>query len=333
MSKQESGFAHPDQGRTETARIPDFDTADDWAAIEEAVRDGGGAVVHGVVSRELVDLLNSQVDAWLERSPAPTSPATGSPLYDRFLGRRTLRMHGLPLKISASHELITHPQILGSMSRMLSAWSSSILLSAAELIQIGPGESSQVLHRDTGSWWPGLPRTEHPWNVSAMVALSPFTPSNGGTRVVPGSCQWPLKRRPRAREIAQAVMSPGDILLFRGDVLHGGGANRTVDAARRGLTLSYCAGWLRPVDNCLLGLSADRAREMSDELLALLGWAVHDSTDIHGGVVGTYDYKDPLQVLRGEDAAPRSQGNNSSYSSESMESTDVKYMGDGSSST
>jgi ectoine hydroxylase-related dioxygenase (phytanoyl-CoA dioxygenase family) len=93
-------------------------------------------------------------------------------------------------------------------------------------------------------------------------------------------------------------MEPGDILLFRGDVLHGGGANRATDGARRGLTLSYCAGWLRPVDNCQLGLAPEKAAQMSDELLGLLGYSVHDSTDIKGGIVGTYDYGDPLRALR-----------------------------------
>lgn len=300
MKNPDSVAARPaeDSPATPAASIPVFAPVHDWPGIEEAVRGGGAAVVREIVSQDLVEELNRQIDAWLARSSARPSPTTGSPVYDRFLGRRTRRLHGLPLKIPASHELITHPRILASVNRLLSAWSNRTLLSAAELIQIGPGESSQVLHRDTGSWWPGLPRTEHPWNVSAMVALTPFTEHNGGTRVVPDSCQWPLERRPRGPEIAQAVMAPGDILLFRGDVLHGGGANKTAEQARRGLTLSYCAGWLRPVDNCLLGVSAAQADGLSDELLALLGWAVHDSTDIQGGVVGTYDYGDPLRALR-----------------------------------
>lgn len=283
---------------TPAARIPDFGPPHVWPAIEETVRTEGAAVVRSVVAPELIAALNREIDAWVRDESEWPGPATGSVMYDRFLGRRTLRLHGLPAKIPASHELITHHLILPSVDRLLSGWSNRTLLSAAEVIQIGPGESSQLFHRDTGSWWPELPRTEHPWNVSAMVALTPFTEENGATQVVPGSCRWPLDRRPRGAQIAQAVMEPGDILLFRGDVLHGGGANRATDEARRGLTLSYCAGWLRPVDNCQLGLAPEKAARMSDELLGLLGYAVHDSTDIKGGVVGTYDYGDPLHALR-----------------------------------
>ncbi|WP_344628713.1 phytanoyl-CoA dioxygenase family protein [Streptomyces glaucosporus] len=278
--------------------VPVFRAPYDWPAIEECVRTTGAAIVPGLVDRSLVDAFNRELDEWLERNPRQAGSNTGSELYDKFLGRKTLRVHGVPGKIRASHPLITHPEIVACMRRMMSHWSNEILLSVAELIQIGPRESAQLIHRDTGSWWPHLPREEHPWNVSAMVALTPFTHETGATRVVPGSCRWPLDRRPRGEQIARAVMDPGDALIFRGDVLHGGGANKTRDQARRGLALSYCAGWLRPVDNNMLAVPPRMAADLDDELLALLGYVAHDATHVDGGLVGMYDNGDPLGALR-----------------------------------
>jgi ectoine hydroxylase-related dioxygenase (phytanoyl-CoA dioxygenase family) len=84
------------------------------------------------------------------------------------------------------------------------------------------------------------------------------------------SCRWPLDERPSHDQITRAIMRPGDALLCRGDVLHGGGANRTDDQARRGLALSCCAGWMRPVDNHLLAVPPSRAAALPDDLLGLL---------------------------------------------------------------
>lgn len=172
-----------------------------------------------------------------------------------------------------------------------------VLLSAAEFIQIGPRESRQYTHRDSDAWW-FAPRGPDPLCVNAMVALTPFDERNGATRVVPGSCLWPDGRRPMDREVVQPRLDPGDVLLFRADVFHGGGANRTPDRFRRGVALSYCAGWLRPLENSFLNLPRQVAAGVSDEVAELLGYRIHDSTGRGGGIIGTYEYGDPGRVLR-----------------------------------
>lgn len=278
--------------------LPVFSAPYDWPTITETIRRRGAAVVPGLVDIALVNRFNAEVDDWLEQNPRESSSNTGSGRYDRFLGRRTLRLHGLAGKVRASHDLITHPEIVAWARAMLAHWSNEVLLSIAEFIQIGPRESAQLLHRDTGSWWPNLPRGAHPLSVSAMVTLTPFTEETGATRVALDSCEWPLDRRPSQDQIARAIMRPGDALLFRGDVLHGGGANRTDTVARRGLALNYCAGWMRPVDNHFLTVPPSRAVDLPDELLGLLGYVAHDATHIDGGLVGMYDNGDPLRALR-----------------------------------
>ena len=91
-------------------------------------------------------------------------------------------------------------------------------------------------------------------------------------------------------------MSPGDALLFRGDVIHGGGANET-DRPRRALSLSYCVGWLRPVENSILNISRETARRLPKHTQRLLGWSAYDGSRDNGGLVGLYENGDPAVLL------------------------------------
>ena len=88
----------------------------------------------------------------------------------------------------------------------------------------------------------------------------------------------------------------GDAVLFRGDILHGGGGNRT-DGPRRGISLSYCAGWLRTVANHQLNVPPAIASGFPERVLALLAYRAHDASAAGGGVLGLYDNGDPAAAL------------------------------------
>jgi len=91
-------------------------------------------------------------------------------------------------------------------------------------------------------------------------------------------------------------MAAGDAVLFRGDIIHGGGENRS-DARRRALSISYCAGWLRPVENSFLTVPRDVAAAASPAIQALLGYKAHNATYKSGGLVGLYENGDPALAL------------------------------------
>ena len=130
--------------------------------------------------------------------------------------------------------------------------SSHFQLSSPTGIEIGPGESEQLLHRDDGKY--PLPRPFDEVIVNTMWALDDFTEENGATVVYPGSHLSTVDERgegrgrggavlangsssgPRptrlnaaaeGRRAVQAVMPRGSVLFYRGSVLHGGGANRS----------------------------------------------------------------------------------------------------------
>jgi ectoine hydroxylase-related dioxygenase (phytanoyl-CoA dioxygenase family) len=131
-----------------------------------------------------------------------------------------------------------------------------------------------------------------------MWALDDFTPENGATLVVPGSHRWPPDRRAVDGEAVAAVMPAGSVLFYAGSVLHAGGANRTA-APRLGVILEYCAGWLRPQENHVLGVPKAIVRELPDRLRELLGYG------IHGSLLGYVDGRHPAKFLADARAVDR----------------------------
>ena len=281
-----------------TEDIRRFTRPYDWDTIDAVIHEEGGVVLGGLFSEEEVQRFNTEIDDYLATHDDAGLANSGSSDYDQFLGQRTVRLHGLVEKFENADDWIGHPDLFAWSERTLEPVATSVLLNAAELIQIGPGEPSQVLHRDTDSW-PMAPLGEHPLMVNALVALDPFSIENGATRFAPGSWRWERDRRAAPEEILRATMEPGDGLIFRGDVIHGGGANAT-DRPRRAISLSYCVGWLRPVENSVFNVSKERARSLPQHMQQLLGFAVYDGSRDHGGLVGLYENGDPSAWLERE---------------------------------
>jgi len=286
-----------DTGST-TDTLPHFSPPYDWAAVDAATRGAGGAILKGLLGEDLLSRLNAEMDAYYAANPDFGLPNTGSEIYDQFHGLRTIRMHGLTEKLSSGAELIELDPVVRWAERLMEPVSGAIRLSAAESIDIGPDEPDQYLHRDSDSW-PVVPIMDAPVIVNAIYALDDFTLENGATNVLPGSWEWEKERHAEKHEIVRAVMKAGDALCFRGDLLHGGGANES-GANRRAISVSYCAGWLRPVEESLLNVPPHLAKRHSRRLQELLGYTSHDATRFNGGVVGLYDNQDPRKAI--EDA-------------------------------
>lgn len=267
----------------------------DWPAIDEAVRTHGAAVAKGLVAPELIELANRDFETWHQANPGSGVPSSGSVEHDAFLGRKTLRIHGLCSKLSCGADLVGHPEIVAWAERMLLPHSATILLNSAELIQIAPGEPSQPAHRDTEAWH-RLERRLHPLMVNAMVVLHRFTKENGSTHIAPDSHLWAVDRMPTAQETLQQDLEPGDTLLFRGDVIHHGGANRSSEL-RRGLSLSYCVGWIRPYENSYLNIPKALVRKLPPKVQDILGYAMEDALLDGGRRLGLYENDDPHKAL------------------------------------
>lgn len=236
--------------------------------LGEIQRDAPAAEIAAALARDgaviVRDFLDSRWVDELERDLKPHLDAvdwcnTESGDRDEFFGHRTKRLHGLLARSPRFGDFITHPLLEALCERILKPRCRDVRLSTGELMALGRGETNQTFHRDADSWM-YFPEPRPEILVSVNAALTDFSEENGATRVVPGSHRWPRERRPGEDEVASAVMPRGSALLYSGNVLHGGGANRT-EQVRVGLYAGFLLSWLRPIENHLVtnGLECLRA--------------------------------------------------------------------------
>jgi ectoine hydroxylase-related dioxygenase (phytanoyl-CoA dioxygenase family) len=201
-----------------------------------------------------------------------------------FEGFSTQRIYALFAKTRTFDVQAIDPLITGVLEQVLGA---GFQLSAPVGISIGPGEKAQVLHTDDGVY--PFPRPHRELVVNTMWALDDFTEDNGATVVVPGSHKWagerPMEDSPRIR----ATMPAGSVMFFVGSVFHGGGANNT-DRHRLGVILEYCAGFVRPQENHVLGVPKEIVRNLDPKLQELLGYNVV-------GLLGNVDGRHPRKYI------------------------------------
>lgn len=273
----------------ELTRLPADCTADDIVEINE--RDGG-VIVDGWLSADLLDRFNAQLDPWLAGHAGTDS---GSDASDEFLGHRTRRLQGLAVKAPAFVEIMLEERILAYAEAVLGPISPTIILNDGEVIDVGPGESAQPMHRDDDAW--NFAKPGSPMIVNTIAALVDVTPEMGGTLVVPGSHRWDADRVPADAEITACDLPAGSTLFFRGDTLHAGGANTTTDRWRRALSTGFCCGWLRPVENSYTNVPPEVARTLPRRAQELLGYALYDASAIGGGYLGYHDMSDPMRLF------------------------------------
>jgi len=265
------------------SRLPgDTDTVD----IVAAIRADGAAIVEDFISEDVVD----QVLADL-RSPFD---AVGRSTENDFNGYTTLRVNSVLDVSPKSAEIVGHRRMMAVLDALLLAHCKSYLIGSCTAIEIHPGESDQVLHRDDSIYPIHIPGME--LQASVMWALTDFTHENGATRLVPGSHSWPPHRQPRTDDIVlRAAMPKGSALFYLGSSWHGGGGNNT-DKPRAGLINTYCLGWLRQEVNHMLSVPREVAVALPEHVQRLLGYQLHD------GSLGYYPVDQgrvPLREMKG----------------------------------
>jgi ectoine hydroxylase-related dioxygenase (phytanoyl-CoA dioxygenase family) len=268
-------------------RLPADATPDE---VERALRAAGCVVVERLVSDELLDRIAAEL------APFIADTQTGA---DEFAGRSTRRTGALLARSPAFRELAAHETVIGALDRILGDHATSYQLHLTQVIDIGPGELAQYLHRDQWAFdfFP-FPKG-YEVECHTMWALSDFTAANGATRVIPGSHTWEDRLRPDPSETVPAEMSRGSVLLYVGSLYHGGGAN-TTDCSRAGINVGYTLSWLRQEENQYLACPPEVARELTPELARLAGYQ-------RGAYALGYfgDLRDPMEALHGlEDRAP-----------------------------
>ena len=265
--------------------IPRLAPTTGGAAIADALRAEGCAIVERLVSPALLERARGELQPYLDATPAGP---------DEFAGRRTRRTGGLVARSATCRELVMHPLILAAVEGTLQQ-ATTFHLHLTQVIAIGPGEPAQMIHRDQWAFDFFPFPTGYEVQCNTIWAMTDFTAANGATRVMPGSHRL-ADRLAFAHEQADAAEMPaGSVLFYTGSLYHGAGANRS-DRVRYGVNITYAVSWLRQEENQYLSVPPDVARTLPEPLLRMIGYA-------KGAYALGYvdDMRDPLDVLLGRE--------------------------------
>ncbi len=252
-------------------------TLPNTASLEEVVavieRDGG-VIIENFLDQPTLDGLNSDLGPVLEATPWGPEGFTGS---------KTKRVSALFKHSRHAAYIVTHPLYLGAAETILQVpgkvWFGdeiaeeipTVQIGATQAIEIHPGQTAQVLHRDDAIWQWRHPEGGQNARLQIMLALTDFTTENGATHVIPGSHKWDDDRQPLPSETVRAEMKTGSALLWLGSTYHAGGANES-DAPRTGLSIGLDLGFLRQEENQYLVVPREIVKEYPQRVQELLGY-------------------------------------------------------------
>ncbi len=246
--------------------IESFERDVDTAEVVAALQRDGAVAVREQVDPEVVDRVLADL-----REPFDQE---GQRSQDVFNGFKTLRLNAILARSRASAELVGHPRVIEVADAILLPHCVNYRIGSLTAIEIHPGEEDQTLHTDDVIYPIRIPGVE--WQVSAMWALTDFTETNGGTRVVLGSHQRKIlvpERLMKPNPVA-AAMPRGSVLFYLGSTMHGGGANQST-APRAGLINTYALGWLRQEESQYLAVPREIAESYPEEIRHLMGYRSH----------------------------------------------------------
>lgn len=267
-----------------------------WAHVE---RDGG-AIIEQLLDRSTVAALNRETDDAI----AALRPGAKDTAMNVFFGANTKRFTDVVRLSPTFRDVVLQDSvILGLADLVMTRLSDSYWLQACQVIEIGPGNPRQLLHRDMANYpiflrqGPDSPEV----TMNFLIALTEFREDNGCTRVIPGSNKWPDfydldEERDQPRTIG-AEMHPGDALLVSGKVVHGGGANQTVDEYRRALSLAFNPGFLLPEQAFPFEVPLEIARTLPPKTQQMLGFRSFHNRVRRGGSLWMHNYTELADFL------------------------------------
>jgi ectoine hydroxylase-related dioxygenase (phytanoyl-CoA dioxygenase family) len=253
-------------------------TLESTASLEEAIaiveRDGG-VIIKDFFDSATVEELRKEIDVAMAATPWG---------QDDFSGHRTKRLYGIFQHTKHAASAVRHPHYAGLAEHFLEVpkpvyvgedlieLTPTYQVGVTSIIDIHPGECARPLHRDDTVWQWQHPEGYRQARVQIMVAVTDFTPENGGTMVVPGSHKWDDKRGPSVDEAVSTEMSAGSALIWVGGTFHGGGTNSS-DSNRIGLTIGLDLAYLRQEENAYLTYPTEVVKAFDEDIQQLLGWS------------------------------------------------------------
>ncbi|OJJ99912.1 hypothetical protein ASPACDRAFT_119783 [Aspergillus aculeatus ATCC 16872] len=221
--------------------------------ILQVLKEDGAVIIRGFLNQNLFQKLNKEMEDELAKRPLICEH--NGEWVSGLAGSQTRRLNQLPaFSPTFRQEILNHPLFHEICEPLFGTHGCDYWMNTATVVQIGPGNAAQSLHRDQELYpvFNPIGKDAPEALVNFFCALSTFTDENGATRVIPGSHQWDDFTTDVTRCVPQTIpaeMEAGDCLLFSGKTVHGGGANRSKDNVRRGMALGVQATYLTAEEN------------------------------------------------------------------------------------
>lgn len=242
--------------------------------IREIVAGDGGVIIEGLLTADQVARFNTEIEVPLQ-ALAPGSEHELE-IVQEFHGANTKRLTNLVTHSPVFRsEIIDHDLVHALCEATFLEESGTYWMTTAQVIEIGPGNRPQMLHRDLENWYPfvGMGPAGPEITLNFLIALTDFTEENGATRVIPGSHQWPdFEDRGTPDQTIPATMKAGDALFISGKTVHGGGANVTADQYRRGVSFAFNPGYLVGEEAYPFLVDRDVVRTLPERVQRILGF-------------------------------------------------------------
>ncbi|MEV6657298.1 phytanoyl-CoA dioxygenase family protein [Nocardia fluminea] len=244
------------------------------AEILAIVAEDGGVIIKNFLSPDQIARFNADIEQPL-RALSPGSTHDNE-IVAAFHGSNTKRLTNLVTHSKTFREEILDKDLLHDLcDATFLEESGTYWMTTAQVIEIGPGNTAQFLHRDLENWFPfvGMGPQGPEVTVNFLIAFTDFTEENGATRVIPGSNHWAdFQDRGTPEATIPAIMQAGDALFFSGKTVHGGGANVTTDEYRRAVAFALNPGFLTGEEAYPFLVDMDIARQLSPRVQRLIGF-------------------------------------------------------------
>jgi ectoine hydroxylase-related dioxygenase (phytanoyl-CoA dioxygenase family) len=271
----------------------------DPAQIKAIVERDGGVILSGFFSADQVRRFNEEIDPFLAELDA--GPVDKVDLFEGFHGANTKRLTNVVTHSPTfRQEMIQDARVLAIADALLLPIADSYQMTAAQVIEIGPGNPAQPLHRDLENWpiFRELGPSTYNVTINFLTALTDFTEENGATRVILGSSHWPdYEDRGTPEETHPALLKAGDVLLIDGKVAHGGGENKTTDFYRRAMAWSFTIGWLTSEEAHAFLVPLELVKTLPPKVQNILGFRSFHNASKQGGTLWQANYEDIAKYL------------------------------------
>lgn len=257
-----------------TPKLQQVKASEGREAVLTALREDGAVIIKSLFTKDQIHRLNEEVQSSMDKLNVGSKHS--EEWVKEFFGDNTKRLNNVVSLSKTFREEILESELIHQLCEEIYLKDAGgYWMNSAQVIDIGPPSKAQPLHRDQWQFpifthcGPNAPEA----SINFVVALTEFSDENGATRIIPGSHKWAdFNENGTPEDTIPAEMEVGDACFITGKVVHGGGANRTKDSTRRGITLVFQCSYLTPEEAYAFNVPKEIARTLSPRGQRMIGF-------------------------------------------------------------